>query len=269
VNTLPLALSSEDRRLLHWAHRQLEQPPFTIRMAQAVGAPLKATLRLLPKSWHRQLQRVAEFCIRHALAFAITDLDRVSKAQSRPSNYTKAVIVAGGVAGFFGGTMLLVELPITTLLMLMSIADIARSQGEDLSSPETRLACIEVFALGGGSEADYDADTGYYGLRLGLEWSKADVLKSLVESGLKVRGSPAVAEWAMGIARRFGLTVSEKTAVQLAPVVGAVGGATLNAIFIQHFQEVARGHFTLRRLERKYGRDLIQGAYEQLTRPAS
>lgn len=238
-------------------------------MAQVVGTPLKAALRLLPKFWHRQLQRAAELCIRHALAFAIEDLERAPKARSLLRNYKNAAIVAGGAAGFFGGTMLLVELPITTVLMLKSIADIARSQGEDLSSPEARLACIEVFALGGGPETGYDADTGYYGLRLGLEWSKADALRSLVESGLKVRGSPAAAEWVMGIARRFGLTVSEKAAVQLAPVIGALGGAAINAVFIQHFQDVARGHFTMRRLERKYGKNLVQGAYEQLAKPSS
>jgi hypothetical protein len=33
--------------------------------------------------------------------------------------------------------------------MLRSIADIARSEGEDLSDPEAALSCVEVFALGG------------------------------------------------------------------------------------------------------------------------
>jgi hypothetical protein len=267
MNTLPVALSAEDQRLLQWAHRRLEQPHWAIRMAQVVGAPLQATLRLLPNAMHSQLQRMAEFCIRRALAFAIADLEKTSTARSLPRHDKTAAILAGGVAGFFGGTLLWVELPFTTLLMLRSIADVARRLGEDLNSPETRLACVEVFALGGGAKTDYAADTGYYGLRLGLEWSKANALTALVESGLKGRGSPAAAEWIMGIARRFGMTLSEKAAVQFAPVVGAVGGATLNAVFIQHFREVARGHFTMRRLERKYGKDLVQRAYEQLGQP--
>jgi hypothetical protein len=33
--------------------------------------------------------------------------------------------------------------------MLRSIADIARSEGEDLADPETALVCAELFALGG------------------------------------------------------------------------------------------------------------------------
>jgi len=42
-----------------------------------------------------------------------------------------------------------VELPISTAMMLRSIADIAHSQGEDLEDMEARLSCLEVFALGG------------------------------------------------------------------------------------------------------------------------
>ena len=38
----------------------------------------------------------------------------------------------------------------STIIMLRSIAEIARSEGEDLSDPETALSCVQVFALGGG-----------------------------------------------------------------------------------------------------------------------
>jgi hypothetical protein len=41
------------------------------------------------------------------------------------------------------------------------------------------------------------------------------------------------------------------------PVVGAVGGGAINLVFINHFQQVAHGHFTVRRLEREYGEDVV------------
>ncbi|MGB9655552.1 MAG: EcsC family protein, partial [Pseudolabrys sp.] len=44
----------------------------------------------------------------------------------------------------------------------------------------------------------------------------------------------------------------------------ALGGAAINYAFIDHFQSVARGHFTVRRLERKYGKDTVFDAYERL-----
>jgi hypothetical protein len=53
-------------------------------------------------------------------------------------------------------------------------------------------------------------------------------------------------------------------AAQTIPVIGALGGAAINYAFIDHFQSVARGHFTVRRLERKYGKDLIFNVYQRL-----
>jgi len=38
----------------------------------------------------------------------------------------------------------------------------------------------------------------------------------------------------------------------------------VNYAFIEHFQDVARGHFTVRRLERIYGKRLVRMEYERL-----
>src|SRR3712207_7386206 len=37
---------------------------------------------------------------------------------------------------------------------------------------------------------------------------------------------------------------------QAVPVLGAISGAAVNTLFIDHFQSLAQGHFTVRRLER-------------------
>jgi hypothetical protein len=66
------------------------------------------------------------------------------------------------------------------------------------------------------------------------------------------------------IAARFGIVVSEKAAAQAVPVLGAAGGALINTIFIDHFQDTARGHFIVRRLERNYGQDLVRQEYDRL-----
>jgi hypothetical protein len=60
--------------------------------------------------------------------------------------------------------------------------------------------------------------------------------------------------------------VTQKVAAQAIPVVGALGGAAVNYAFIEHFQDVARGHFTVRRHERVYGEDLVRAEYERLAR---
>jgi hypothetical protein len=66
------------------------------------------------------------------------------------------------------------------------------------------------------------------------------------------------------IAARFNTVVGEKIIAQGVPVVGALGGAAINVLFIDHFQDMARGHFIVRRLERGYGEEEIRKRYEQL-----
>ena len=46
-----------------------------------------------------------------------------------------------------------------------------------------------------------------------------------------------------------------------------LGGATVNIVFMDHFQRVAHAHFTLRRLERTYGSSHIKERYAELAAP--
>jgi hypothetical protein len=59
--------------------------------------------------------------------------------------------------------------------------------------------------------------------------------------------------------------VSEQVAAKAVPVVGAAGGALINVLFMGHFQEMARGHFIVKRLEKKYGEEPVRSAYDRMT----
>ena len=74
---------------------------------------------------------------------------------------------------------------------------------------------------------------------------------------------PVIVRLIAQVATRFGVVVTQKAAAQAIPVIGAVGGAAVNYAFIDHFQSVARGHFTVRRLEQKHGKDIVFAAYER------
>jgi glycerol uptake facilitator-like aquaporin len=128
-----------------------------------------------------------------------------------------------------------------------------------MGSREARLACVQVFALGGRTKDDNEAEIGYYGMRitLGLHF------ENILEFAGKVDGPhiPAAIQLARAVAARFGVVISDKLAAQLVPVAGALGAATLNLIFMQHYQDVARGHFIVRRLERDHGPHVIRHAY--------
>ena len=165
--------------------------------------------------------------------------------------------ITGGVSGFFGMATLAVELPVTTTLMLRSIAGIARKEGEDLTQAGSRLACLEVFALGphtrGQSSAATAAETSYYAARAFLAKAVSEAAQLVAERGLAQRSSPVIVELISAIGSRFGLVVSEKVTAGAIPVIGAIGGAAVNLAFMEHFQKLARAHFASRRLEREHG----------------
>jgi len=75
-------------------------------------------------------------------------------------------------------------------------------------------------------------------------------------------GSSALVRLIIQIAERFSIQVSEKAAAQVVPAIGAAGGAIINTLFIDHFQDMACGHFIIRRLERKYGKENVEAIYK-------
>jgi hypothetical protein len=266
MSTLPMPLSREDYFSLKQAHAHLETPSFAVRLSNVIGTPIEMGLKLMPRGVYRGLHRSAEKAVWRALNVAVSGLKH-KRGPACDFCYRLAGITGGAVGGFFGGPALLLELPLTTLVMLRSIADIARSEGENLDDLETRLACLEVFALGGRSAEDDAADLGYYGLRLALEAPISGASRYIAQNGLVSRaGSPMLVDFIVTVSRRFGVTLSEKAAAEIVPVIGAVGGAFINSVFIQHFQDMARGHFTIRRLERKYGSLLVRSQYDKLSK---
>ena len=60
------------------------------------------------------------------------------------------------------------------------------------------------------------------------------------------------------------LQITPKAAAQAVPAIGAVGGAAINTLFIDHFQVMVKGHFIVRKLERKYGENAIRQQYKSL-----
>ena len=155
-----------------------------------------------------------------------------------------------------------IELPVTTTLMLRAIADIARHQGEDLSTLEARLACVEVFALG-APQADRQMGLGYYASRTLISRLAANATSILLERGTANVSAPVVSSLVREIATRFGVVVTERSAASALPVLGAVGGATVNMIFMNHFQRVASGHFAIRKLERLHGESVVRQHYQR------
>jgi EcsC protein family len=155
---------------------------------------------------------------------------------------------------------------VSTVIMLRSIAQIARSEGEDLSKPEAALSCVEVFALGGRAGSADASESGYFAVRGMIAKTVTEAARFVAERGVIKEGAPVLVllKFVTQVAARFGLVVTQKVAAQTLPIVGALGGAAVNYAFIDHFQDVARGHFTVRRLERLYGKERIRSEYDSI-----
>jgi hypothetical protein len=174
---------------------------------------------------------------------------------------------SGWIGGAFGFTALPVELPISTTIMLRSIANIARDEGHHLSEMDTRLSCLEVFALGGPTTADDASESGYWVVRAALSKAISEAATYLAERGLFEKSAPAIVRLIATIAARFGVVISEQAAAKAVPILGAASGSVINVLFMDHFQNMARGHFIVKRIEKRYGMDRVREVYASLATP--
>jgi len=116
----------------------------------------------------------------------------------------KALAAASGAAGgAFGLPTLPVELPISTIIMLRSIAAIARNEGEDPSDPEAALSCIQVFALGGRAGSADASESGYFAVRAMLAKSLTEAARFIAERGVIEEGAPVLVRFTSLVASRF------------------------------------------------------------------
>ena len=259
-----MALSSLEMEELLAAKNRLENPGLAAKISNMVGSPLEKGFEKLPEKWSQMVNDAARKSITAALNVALWTLDH-SRPET-PANWWHklAAGTTGAAGGAFGLAALAIELPVSTTIMLRSIADIARSEGEDLGSPEARLQCIQVLALGGRSGSDDAAETAYFAARSAMAKAVSDAASHLARKGLSDKGAPAIIRLITQIASRFSIVVSEKAAAQAVPIVGAFGGAVINTLFIDHFQEMGKGHFVIRRLERIHGTEEVRRVYEGL-----
>lgn len=253
---------------LRKARELLETPGLAARITDMIGAPLEKSLKMVPAKWSEPIDKAVRLSLEKALSIAVYSLHRKTAegVQNRSRFDRWTVIATGAGGGAMGLPGLVVELPISTAMMLRSIADIARSKGEDLEDMEARLSCLEVFALGGRTKKDDASETGYFAVRSFLASSVTEAAKHLAQRGLSQKGAPVMVRFLSSISSRFGIVVSEKVAAMAIPAVGAMGGAVVNGIFISHFQKIAEGHFTVRKLERIYGHEVVREAYESMGR---
>lgn len=272
-------ITPEDLAVLRAAKRRLESPSLAIELSSLVGHPLESGFKLLPQRFSRRIESISQAALIHAMDVAVNSLGNSSiplpdsggdaagpgkRRWDTEQMHRWLGAGAGAAGGAFGLWALAVELPFSTTLMLRSIATIARAEGQDLSRLDVRLACLEVFALGGSTAQDDAAESSYWLIRGALGKAFTDAAAYIARRGIVSESAPPLVRFAASIASRFSASLSATAAAKAVPFVSAASGASINYLFMQHFQTMAHGHFTIRRLEEKYGQSSIRAVYQQL-----
>jgi hypothetical protein len=260
-----MTLDRKDLEDLRQAKRLLENPGMAAKLSAMIGSPIDKGMKMLPAKVQQAVFGATEKALMKALDVAVRSLGKGRPAAASDRLHKIGAATSGAIGGAFGVAAIGLELPVSTTLILRSIADIAAAEGEDPRHIDTKLACISVFALGSSrDQRDNAAESGYFAARSALATAVSEASRYLAEKGLGKGGAPALVRLISLIASRFGIVVSQKAAAQLVPVLGAAGGALINTIFIGHYQDMARGHFIVRRLERVHGSAPVRAAYDKL-----
>lgn len=259
-----MEITDQDLLQLREAKKLLEQPAFLMELSNIVGKPIEKIYSLLPEKFQEGVGNLAKKVLLKSLNVLVSQMGTVSKI--KPNNLLHKILVTGtgSAGGFFGLPALAIELPVTTTIMLRSIADIARSKGFNLNDTETKLACLEVFALGGNSKSDDFSDSTYYITRGALAQAVTEANRYLLQKGMVKESAPALVSFISKVASRFGIIISEGAAAKSVPIIGAASGGTINLVFMNHFQRMAEGHFTVKLLENKYGIEEVMKTYKNL-----
>ncbi|WP_233234223.1 EcsC family protein [Bordetella sp. LUAb4] len=265
------SLSEADLQSLKEARAILDNPGLTARLSNYVGKPIEYALDMLPAKAGGLITEATQKAIHAALKAALMTMGKRdgSTVEAAPAAskwlHKAGAAVSGGVGGFFGLAAVTVELPVSVTIMMRAIADVARGEGADLSDVATQLDCVQVLGLGGRAKSDDAAEVGYFAAREAMAKAAVDASSFLATGGkLGATAAPPLVRLINVVASRFGVQVTEKVAAQAVPVIGAAAGALINTAFVTHYQQMARGHFIVRRLEKKYGKAKIQATYQRL-----
>src|SRR6266700_1891902 len=160
-------MTEEDLEALRAAAATLEHPGLAARLGNIAGKPIELVGRALPEAASEAVAAATTKALHAALAVALRTMEKEPKAAS-PLLHKALAAASGAVGGGFGLAALPVELPISTIIMLRSIGDVARSEGEDLADPESALACPRAARqIGRGGRALHRRTRGARGRRAG------------------------------------------------------------------------------------------------------
>lgn len=253
-----MSLSTEHLSQLTGAKALLENDGLPAKIGGLFGISVGNTAELLPADWHAHATSIAHDTVMLALRGMLMTLGLGDDIFPPLPRFAAAMRAQDRVAALPG---LALELPVSMMLLCRSIADIAHANGEPADNLRTRLACLESFALG---DAHNDGKTGYFAAREALAASSERAADYLSNSFMVDDASPELDDYVTVVAARFRRQLETHAAAEVALDIGTHYSSAVKLLLIDHFLDIARGHFVVRRLERLYSAHEVRTTYERI-----
>ncbi len=203
-------------------------------------------LAFLPPEWREALHARARAALAWAWQRATTGMDRPPTGRAAPARlYRLLAAGSGAVTGAAGLPGVLADLPTSTLLVLRSLAAIARARGLNIRAADVQTACLEAFTFGGPTDEDDDADLAFWSARAAV---------------------PVLADMLPQVAARLSARLALMLPARAVPLVAVAASAGVNWQFAGFFQEVGDILLALLPLERLHGRTRVRACFEAMVR---
>ena len=227
-------MTPEDSAALAGAVQSLEHPGFAARLANMVGKPIELIGDALPTPVRHTISTATTKALQSALKVALRTMQDSPHAGSRLVHKVLAT-ASGAAGGAFGLVTLPLELPARRPSQRLPEA-----RAKILPTPKRHSHVSRSSALGERAGSTDASESGYFAVRNILAKSVAEAARFVAERGVIEEGAQIVIRFISQVASRFGVVLTQKFAAQALPVVGALGGASVNYLFIEHFQETAQ-----------------------------
>jgi uncharacterized protein (DUF697 family) len=203
-----------------------------LQVMNLVGGQAENLLERLPDAVKAQLEAATLKALQSSLSLAQKSRGGLPDGANWLNT---AVTTAMGAAGGFGGLpTALVELPVTTTILLRAIQGVAARHGFDVTREDIQKECLQVFAAAGPLDHDDGSDMAFLASRVTITGGTVQALIAKV-------------------APRLSVVLGQKLAAQAVPILGAVAGAGINYSYTNYYQEMAEIHFGLKKLEVETG----------------
>lgn len=250
-------IPTSDKQIIARSKHALEKNSFAIVLSRVAEKPLNLITGLLPDIAQENMAEVLRLILGKATEWALKTTGTKENPILRGRLCHRVAMIASGIVGGSGGAFTTtIELPVSTCLILRRIACIAEEEGHDASDPRIRFACVSILSLGGNSRGVKGEEIGYWTVRK----ATGKLVTEVINWGGK-ETAPALAQFMTSVCSRFGIVLSEKAAIQAAPVMGGITGGAINTLFSEHYESIARAYFTLERLCLNYGEQAVSEVY--------